>query len=503
MSITSRFYHLNTVRRAEAGLGDGTKYATGTGATVDQDAKTFVIAGLSIITDLGADANDLFNSMILYFPTTGNKYHVVDWVASSDTATVFETPDTVDTDACEFRLNIYEAASDADYPIHRVADGQLFTLWKGSAAAQAQEIQIALPNLIEDGGFESLAAGNLAAPWTAETTAWQVSAASPLIGSRMAVYTKGASNDHLKQNLVGTITKGKTYRILFKAQAVTDNPPGATLAITLQQRVGANKLIQAASTWQPTITTTAAWFENTITADFSTDLGELFINGLGSGGSWGSCTAIRIDEIYVYEDIAVDRLVALAHGFNNGEITSVYGCRCWPERTSFAYGNDASANLASAVDVDQTEPLIQTLTESNYPVWEIILTSATGITYEAGILFLGPTMAFTRQMNHPFDPGSEITVGTLLETEAGRDYYNKDFHRGGPYNLNFTNVDSTFYANLLAWWQEVGRDRFPFLFAFDETSEPENIKLVRNLSDWLFPYDPTLRGGTISLREVI
>lgn len=501
MGITSKFYHKNILKRAADGLGDGTVYATASGATVSQAAKTFVLSGLAIIADLGADANDKFNSYILYFTSSGNVYHITDWVAATDTATVFETPATSDIGACEIRLNLYEAASNADYPVHRLSDGKLHSLWIGSGANQAQDIRIFLPNLIQDGGFESLAAGNLANPWTAQSTQWQVSATSPLLGSRMAVYTQSAADCYLKQNLVAAIEKGKTYRIIAKAQALTDTPAGAIVQVQVRQRLAPNKAIQAGMAWQPAITTTAGWIATTFTADFSSDMLELYINALGSSGSWGSCTGFRLDEVYIYEDIAVDRLIAANHNWNNGEITSVYGCRCNPGRTSYAAANDASANLAANVDIDQTETLIQSLTQSNYPVWQIVLTAASGITYEAGIIFLGPVMTFTKQPNQPLDPHAEEIDGTMNETPAGRRVFYADYYRGGPYKLKFTGVTAAFYALLKDWWQEVGRTRVPFFFCFDETSHPEDIRLVRCLANFLFAYDPVYRSGDIDLGE--
>jgi len=317
----------------------------------------------------------------------------------------------------------------------------------------------------------------------------------------MAVYTQSAVDCYLKQNLIAALTKGKTYRIVMKIQAITANPSGDVISIAIRQRLAPNKVIQSGMDWRPTIITAAGWVQTTFVPDYSSDMLELFINALGSSGSWGTCTGFRIDEIYVYEDIAADRLVVFGHNWNNGEITSIYGCRCWPERTSFAYGNDASANLAANVDIDQTEPIIKSLTESRYPVWEIKLTAATGIQYEAAILFLGPQMAFTKQMDQPFDPHAEQVSGTMNETLQGRSAFYKDFHRGGPYEVLLTNVNSTFYAKIQDWWEEVGRNKFPFFFCFDEDIKPEDIKLVRSLSDYLFPYNPVTRDGRITLRE--
>jgi hypothetical protein len=501
MGITSRFYYKNIIKRAEDGLGDGTVYASATTATPDQDEKTFTLTGLSILTDFGADADDKFNAMILYFTASENIYHIVDWTDSGDVATVFETPASGDTGACEIRLNLFAQDTDGSYPVHNLADGKRSTAWMGSAGGQAQTIRVFMPNFVGDGGFEAQSVGNLASPWSAQSTQWQASSTSPLLGSRMAVYTQSAADAYLKQNLVGTVEKGKTVRILMKAQAIGANPSGAVMSVKVVQKLAPYKVIDSGMDWQPTITTAAGWVETTFTADFTSDMLMLIIDALGSTGSWGSCTGFNLDEFYIYEDIPVDRLIALDHSFNNGEITSLYGCRCNPARTSYAAGNDASANLIAAVDIDGTEPVVQSVTESNYPVWELVLTAATGITYYAAIIFLGPAMTFTKQMLAPFDPDAETVGGTMSETQSGRRVFYPDYYRGGPYRMVFSKINSTFYDKLKDWWEEVGRTRFPYLFCFDETNYPERIKLLRNESDRLFAYDPVLRSGAIDSTE--
>jgi len=150
MSITSRFYYKNILKRAEDGLGDGTRYATATGATPDQTNKKFTLAGLAIIADLGADANDKFNGFILYFPASGNRYHVIDWDAAADDAYVYETPDTGDTTACEMRLSLAMDAAlvNPTNPAHLCCDGKRHTLLKGQAANTNVILRAFLPNFV-------------------------------------------------------------------------------------------------------------------------------------------------------------------------------------------------------------------------------------------------------------------------------------------------------------------------------------------------------------------
>lgn len=121
----------NALRLAELGLGDGTIYASATSAAPNPAQKTFVLAGLSIIADIGADADDKFNGLILYFPASGNRYHIVDWVAATDTVTSYENPAATDTGACEIRRGLVCPQQLAGNPAHFLADGQRFANWRG------------------------------------------------------------------------------------------------------------------------------------------------------------------------------------------------------------------------------------------------------------------------------------------------------------------------------------------------------------------------------------
>jgi hypothetical protein len=498
--ITSRFYYKNIIRRAELGLGDGTVYASATGATPDQDAKTFTLSGLSIIADFGADVDDKFNSYILYFPDSGNIYHIIDWSATGDRATVFEVPVLTDIGACEFRINLWANTTAASNPVHLLADGKRSTIWKGSAPNQSQAIRMFMPNLIDDGGFEAQSVGNVQNPWIAASALWQISATSPLLGSRMVTYTQGGALVTFKQYCSRKIEKGRTYRILFKAAALGADPVSNPIRIYLVDRNWTVD-IENGYGWWPALTTTPTWFENTFTPDFSTDNWLFAFVDHAIPGSWGSCTGFNLDEIYLYEDISVDRLIVLDHGMDNGIIESLYGFRCNAKRNSFSYSDDGSANLMNDVAIHGTEAIVESASESSYPAWEIVLGQASGVTYSAASIFLGSAMAFGKQNIQPFDPDAEAVGGLMSETRSGRRVFYPDFYRGGPFEMTFSKINSTFYTNLTDWWEEVGRTKFPFLYCFDEENYPEKIKLLRCESDFMFSYDPVLRSGTIRATE--
>ena len=306
-------------------------------------------------------------------------------------------------------------------------------------------------------------------------------------------------NEYLKQDLTDSLVKNKTYRIVMKIKALTANPAGNVFQVQIAQKLTPYTAILD---WTPTITTTATWHETTFTPTFSTDMAELYLNGLNVTGSWGACTGFDVDEIYIYEDIPADRLIIANHEFNNTQITSLYGCRCNPARTSFSYANDAGAALTSE-NINQTETVIESFTSANYPVWELTLRATTGITYEAGQMFLGPKFDLDYFDLGSFDPHASESYGTMIETIGGKRNYTFDFERG-IYEFTVKTMIESDHDEWVEWWEEVGRSKYPHFFCWDETNEPEDIKFVRCEGAFSMPiqiYGAHYRVGQIKLRE--
>jgi len=156
-------FHKNVLRQSELGLGDGTIYASGTvnlETDISQANSTFTLTGFTLDALTGTDTDDLMNGYLLYFPVSGNKYHVVDWVASTDTATTHEMPQITDTGACEFRKALFDNNALASNPLLYAADGRKDKAW--DASINNPTIEIYLPNAIDNGGFE----GGALAPWS-------------------------------------------------------------------------------------------------------------------------------------------------------------------------------------------------------------------------------------------------------------------------------------------------------------------------------------------------
>lgn len=408
----------NAARRAADGSGDGTIYATATGATVDQANKRFTLAGLAIIADLGADADDKFNGYDLYFPASKTYYLITDWTAASDQATVDDVPATIDTGACEIRRRLYAPAADAAFPITRAVNGHPSLIAKILAANVALTIDVALPNLVGQAGFEELPAGALPSTEQAAGKWWStagitVSATTPLLGSRMAVWDT-AANDTLQERLVlpkGGLKKGTRYRVLLKVQAVTGATLTGALGITVVQRTSGANLdadFGGAGSWNPGIIgTTAAWITQDLIPDADTDTAKIMV--AFTAASKGAATAVWVDEIAMWEVVPVASLLAFSHNWDGSPGPSVVGYRCPVGRTGLGAGD--SVTLLAATAVAGTVPLRRTWTVADpptadqaFPVYRITIAAHANYQYEVGELLLGQSWAWLSVPELGLDP---------------------------------------------------------------------------------------------------
>jgi len=413
-------YIKNALKLSEDGLGDGTLYGSATGATVDQTNKQFTLTSLTIIADLGADADDLFNGYILYFPSSENVYHVTDWEAATDRPTVFEVPQTIDTGACELRRVLYEGDSLASDPINRSVLGFPSIPWKGRAANVLQRIHAHLPNLVGQGGFEELAAGALPPTeqakglWYGDTD-WVISSTSPLLGSRMADFTVPGSGDkQISQRLVSKLVKGKTYRVIFKAQAVTGSTALGGIRISITNIRSSSDIDANWDTnpyWDvPVITTTVGWQASpNFIPDFNTDDGRIIVQAIFANR--GSATFIKVDEIYLFEVVNVAALLSFKHNWNGSigsSTTIVRGLRCSRSRTSF--GASDNSDLLTITSLDGTGSYLGEFTAAVFPIYEIELPANTNFQYQAGELLLCEKWVQVRAPRLDFDPQRRLYV---------------------------------------------------------------------------------------------
>lgn len=420
----------NAALRAAEGSGDGTIYATATSATVDQANKRFTLVGLAIIADLGADVDDKFNGYELYWPASKAYYLITDWEAALDRATVDDVPATTDIGACEIRRRLYCPDADAAAPIPRAVNGQPSIPAKIRAANVALTIDAHLPNLVGQNGFEELPVA--AIPTTAQPAGkWScggdlaVSATSPLLGSRMAVWTPGASQTSLLQTLTGGMSKGKPYRVLLKLRAVT----GATLTNAVKVRIKLPNGNDLDTDWNPgvgqgsynpgIIGTAAAWYlsgELVPEADTAAPAIEIVLDPANKGAA----TAVDIDEIAVWEAIPVASLVAFGHnwdGAGGGGAFTVRGYRCSPSRTSVAAAD--YAELASLAAVAGSGPFRAEFTAGIFPIYRITLAANADYQYEVGELLLGQSWPWLSVPELGLDPQAREYDEQRRKTKSG------------------------------------------------------------------------------------
>lgn len=356
----------NALRLSELGLGDGTVYASATGATPNATQKTFALAGLSIIGDIGADADDKFNGGLLYFPASKNSYHIVDWVAGTDTATTYENPALTDVGACEVRRSLVCKLALAGNPAKFLADGQRYALWKSAANTT---IEVHLPNLLDNGGFESAALS----PWTksqvggtADTTG--VNAAAPILGSRDLKINKNDRTSVTVSQGLRTMKKNRAYRLLFKAKftgVFTANQFEAKLT-----RSGADVILSAPSSgtiagqaFLPTLTAAAGWHSVDITApDWDVVAATLQLNLTG-------VFDVLIDEIYLFEKVDVAALLLFDHG-GLVSLTEVRGRYVSKDRSLQVAGID-NVQLTGAATITQGEAALAEFAAGIYPIYTI------------------------------------------------------------------------------------------------------------------------------------
>lgn len=418
---TPTVYHNNAALRAEQGSGDGTIYATATGVSnslADAQAnKRFTFQGLAIITDLGADVDDKFNGFRLTNKITGTRYHIVDWVAGTDSATVFETPEAIDIVATgqqwEFRRTLYCPDADAAMPTHRAVNGFPAIKAEVRAANVALILDAYLPNLIGQGGFEDLPAGAFPTAeqvpgkwWSSTTVDWQVSATAPMRGVQGATWTPGGGgNEFIREKFVGALEKGKHYRLMYLAQGASGTSAADAIRIFIRDMGSA---IDIDPDWYPTVYfpspvlgAPATWVvSNDLVPEFTSDNISILIFGINA--NIGSAVMIRIDEFYLFEVVPVASLLAFAHNLDGSPGPAVIGYRCLPTRTGVT-ADDYSVLLAAA-PVAGSGPLRAEFTAGIFPIYRIQIAANANFQYEVGELLLGVRFPWAWPPNKDLDP---------------------------------------------------------------------------------------------------
>jgi len=439
----------NLLAEANSGRGDGTIYAWGTSAVIS--GSTFDLTTINIMTDLGADADDLFNGYQLVFTSSGRSYLISDWVAATDIATVFETPNAEDTADWTIRRTLYTNDFNVANPIRYSANGRLYQKWIDKAANNAVQIYAAAPNGVDDGGFEK---NSIADFWAAEAdgdgTA-VINSTSPILGTYDCLLNMGTTATYARLRQTGKIDlrKGYTYGLIFKAKRDTAEttsklfvqlryiPTNTTaIPITFTKINSADVLTSVGSginnSWFPVLETTAAWEEAIFTVPEDIDSGDWELRIVNNDTTnYYDC---YVDEIYLWEIGPTpasgvgqpDTLVVGNHNFGGGFAAGSYvaGIRCSYNLTGYVAGNelDVLVDLDANVTVDGKSPIYETWTAATsiYPVMIFWIMNISGKTFEAGEIWVGKGWTWSMYPDPP------ITAKQLdIESTSTR-------ARGGP-----------------------------------------------------------------------
>ncbi len=414
----------NAILRAEEGSGDGTVYATATGTSntvADAQAnKRLTFTGWTPIADLPADTDDLMNGYVAVGPFTGDHYTIADWEAGLDRATLVETPAAIDIGDATYLAGrtwkiiktLYAPDALASNPAFMACDGLPSKKFKIRAANVAFALDIYLPNLIGQGGFEELAAGAFPSSqqgpgiWGGASSDWTVAASSPLLGSRMALWTIGAGDGLLDQRIKSALQKGKRYRLVLKLEAVFGAPNAGVIRIDINDLAAAVNIDadwQGSGVWNvPLATTGSQWFVSSdLIPDFTSDAIRLRIRGVWANR--GAATHIRVDEVYLWEVVPVSALLAFGHNWDGSSGPAVVGLRCPLARTGVTSADYVDLLAASAVSGSSTLRRTWTVADP-FPIYRVTIQASTSFQYEVGELLLGQSLPLAWPPELPVDP---------------------------------------------------------------------------------------------------
>ena len=468
------------MKAASAGLGDGTVYISGAAAVASQSGKTFDLTPMTKIADLPALTDDVVNSHLLYFPSSGNRYTILDFVASTEVVTVLETPDTADTGSWEVRRTLVDVNALASNPVKNLADGQRFSLWKSIAITT---IDINLPNALDNGGFESGAIG----PWlfstsggTADTSG--VNSASPVLGGFDFKLDPGDRASLLLRQTLNkfTLKRGRKYRIAFKGRVTagtfTNNLTVVFVDFNSFTSVAWSNLSSGSSdglSWFPGLTSANTWhtasFVPTV-EDMSVGDFQIYFQIL----PWSGAGFVHVDEIYIWEEVNVNALV-IYDGIAPILFSGLRGRNVARDRSGQVseVDNFSISTLGSAT---ASKYIIKEITGGVYPIYSIGLNNLR----RSSQILLSEKWAWQFNPDMPFDAEEREYDEKTVRSRSGVERtirHSKARLMGGTYSQMPT-VDRDILMNSF-FPHHIDDERHPFAYRLNATDRPLFVRVDR------------------------
>ena len=277
----------------------------------------------------------------------------------------------------------------------------------------------------------------------------------------------------IRQKLVGSMVKGKKYRLIFKAQAVTGATAAGGLSIYIRNFANSTSLDTDWDTnafWLPAaIGTSASWFISPdLVPEFSTDNPEIVIFGIYANR--GAATAIKIDEVYLWEIVDVVSILAFNHNWNGSTTLDIWANYCNRTRTNFS-ASEQTRPLENGI-INTSGPYSKEFSSTKYPVYQIILDANTNYQYEAGQIMLCEKWLWARHPKLTWDPYKTRKEEKRITTRGGQttfvEYYQKAMV--GPGTVEHL---TTAERDLWLEWKRFHHDnKDVFAFVFDTGFDP-------------------------------
>ena len=144
--------------------------------------------------------------------------------------------------------------------------------------------------------------------------------------------------------------------------------------------------------------------------------------------------------------------------------------------------------------------ILKRFTLVNYQYWKLVILSGSPAA-SIGEIYLGVRVQLPKNPAIPFDPESETDFSRQGFTPFGYLYQREDYRRD-YFDLNFPPLTLGQDQIFINWWQECTCLK-PFYFCFKPETEPEDVILVRNESQFSAIMSNSVRiGRRMLLREV-
>ena len=277
-----------------------------------------------------------------------------------------------------------------------------------------------------------------------------------------------------------SITDGKKQYVKFAAKCSTG---ARTVEMKIQKQVSpwtvyideGIQIVNLTSAWQV--------FDYELTANITANDARLQF-GIG-----GSDIDVDLDIISWWEEGAVPMADSLALYGHNLSSVGVETLGLHYSDTNFATNTDAFTSFKPVTD----RPLLKEFSSPlPHKYWRIYMTG----TLSAAPLISAAALGLKTELGYSrgsFDPHAQAPERDISRSYGGVLNGVSTHYIDREMALQFFGKDAAFYALITAWWEECGRYGRPFLVAWENANNPDDIFLMWHEGRF---FNPFKHGGT-------